>query len=71
MSVQMLRDAPLTGLRNCNGNTSQEWRVMADGELINQNSGTCLDDSGNTTTNGTQLQIWNCNGNPQQNWTLP
>jgi hypothetical protein len=30
-----------------------------------------LDDSGNTTTNGTQLQIWNCNGNPQQNWTLP
>ncbi len=58
-------------LRNCNGNNSQQWKVMSNGQLINQNSGTCLDDPSGSTTNGTQQQIWSCNTNPQQNWAIP
>jgi hypothetical protein len=29
----------------------------------------CLDVNGNTTTAGTQLQIWDCNGGANQRWT--
>jgi beta-glucosidase len=29
----------------------------------------CLDDTGDSTTNGTKIQIWTCNGRASQNWT--
>jgi len=32
-------------------------------------SNRCLDVPNNTTTNGTQLQIWDCNGGTNQSWT--
>jgi beta-glucosidase len=32
---------------------------------------TCLDDTGYSTTPGTQVQIWSCTGNSNQDWTLP
>lgn len=34
-------------------------------------SGKCLDDTGWSTTPGTQLQIWSCSGNANQHWALP
>jgi hypothetical protein len=39
--------------------------------LINPQSGRCLDDPNSTTTNGTQLQIYDCNNSTAQAWTLP
>jgi hypothetical protein len=33
-------------------------------------SNRCLDVPNNTTTNGTQLDIWDCNGGTNQSWTL-
>jgi hypothetical protein len=33
-------------------------------------SNRCLDVPNSTTTNGTQLQIWDCNGGTNQSWTL-
>jgi hypothetical protein len=33
-------------------------------------SNRCLDVPNSTTTNGTQLQIWDCNGGSNQSWTL-
>jgi hypothetical protein len=33
-------------------------------------SGRCLDVPNSTTTNGTQLQIWDCNAGSNQSWTL-
>jgi alpha-galactosidase len=33
-------------------------------------SNRCLDVPGNSTTNGTQLDIWDCNGGSNQSWTL-
>ncbi|MEE1805254.1 RICIN domain-containing protein [Streptomyces sp. BE133] len=41
----------------------------ATGTLKGVQSGRCLDAS--TTTNGTQLVIWDCNGGANQRWTLP
>ena len=32
-------------------------------------SGRCLDVPNSSTTNGTQLQLWDCNGNSNQRWT--
>jgi hypothetical protein len=56
---------------DCNGSTGQEW-TASNGELINENSGTCLDDTNWDTTPGTQLQIWTCNpGQANQIWTPP
>jgi Beta-1,3-glucanase/Ricin-type beta-trefoil lectin domain len=54
----------------CNGGANQQW-TAENGELVNPQSGKCLDDPGFSTTNGTQLDIWTCNGGVNQNWTLP
>jgi hypothetical protein len=32
--------------------------------------GKCLDDAGNSATNGTKVQIWTCNGGAAQNWAF-
>ncbi len=32
-------------------------------------SGRCVDVPNSTTTNGTQVQLWDCNGNATQRWT--
>ncbi|MFG1807588.1 RICIN domain-containing protein [Streptomyces sp. NPDC049040] len=34
-------------------------------------SGRCLDVPGASTTDGTQLEIWDCNGGNNQRWTIP
>ena len=31
--------------------------------------GKCMDDTGNSSTNGNKIQIWACNGGAAQNWT--
>jgi dienelactone hydrolase len=38
-------------------------------ELVNAGSGRCLDVPGTSTTNGTQLQLWDCHGGTNQRWT--
>jgi hypothetical protein len=58
-------------LYSCLGQTNQQWRVLADGELFNPESGKCLDDPGYHTTNNTQLDIWDCLDNTNQIWNLP
>ena len=37
--------------------------------MHNSASNRCLDVNSNTTTTGTQLQIWDCNGGTNQSWT--
>jgi glucosylceramidase len=32
--------------------------------------GKCLDDTGNSSANGTKIQIWTCNGGAAQQWTV-
>jgi hypothetical protein len=47
-------------LYTCNGTGAQQWRVRGDGQLLNPQSGRCLDDPGANTANNTQLVIDDC-----------
>jgi len=37
--------------------------------IVGGQSGRCLDVPGSSTTNGTQLQLWDCHGGTNQRWT--
>jgi hypothetical protein len=39
------------------------------GKLVSTQSGRCLDVPNASTTNGTQVEIWDCNGGANQQWT--
>jgi len=54
----------------CNGTGAQSWVHESNGELVNTNSGKCLDDTGYGGS-GTQVQIWTCDDTSNQQWTLP
>jgi len=54
----------------CNGTGAQVWEHQSNGELLNPNSGKCLDDTGYGGS-GTQVQIWTCDDTSNQQWTLP
>jgi Glycosyl hydrolase family 12/Ricin-type beta-trefoil lectin domain len=57
-------------LYTCNGTGAQVWVPQSNGELINPQSGSCLDDT-NWGGSGTQLQIWACGDGANQQWQLP
>jgi len=60
----------------CNGGTNQEWYPSVAQNnpaatiynLINLNSGKCLDVTGRSTANGAVVQQWTCNGGTNQEW---
>src|ERR1700731_1650305 len=60
----------LVDLYTCNGTVAQVWQPQSNGELVNPNSGKCLDDTG-FGGSGTQVQIWACADSSNQQWTLP
>ena len=60
----------LVDLYTCNGTAAQVWDPQSNGELINPNSGKCLDDTG-FGGSGTQVQIWACADTANQQWKLP
>lgn len=49
---------------------SQATDSGATGQVVLQNGGKCLDDTGASTTNGNRIQIWTCNGDTAQKWTV-
>ncbi|MFB9251448.1 ricin-type beta-trefoil lectin domain protein, partial [Sphaerisporangium melleum] len=54
------------------GNPSPSPSPSAPGSasvLRNVNANRCLDVPSQSTTNGTQLQLWDCNGQTNQSWT--
>ena len=57
-------------LYDCNGTGAQTWVPQSNGELLNPNSGKCLDDTG-FGGSGTQVQIWDCAASSNQKWNLP
>jgi len=57
-------------LYTCNGTGAQVWVPQSNGELLNPNSGKCLDDTG-FGGSGTQAQIWSCADSSNQQWKLP
>ncbi|HEX3957661.1 MAG TPA: ricin-type beta-trefoil lectin domain protein [Trebonia sp.] len=57
-------------LYDCNGTGAQSWVHQSNGELVNTNSGKCLDDTGYGGS-GTQVQIWACADTSNQQWNIP
>jgi chitinase len=57
-------------LYTCNGTGAQVWVPQSNGELLNPNSGKCLDDTG-FGGSGTQVQIWSCADSSNQQWKIP
>jgi chitinase len=57
-------------LYTCNGTGAQVWEPQSNGELLNPESGKCLDDTGYGGS-GTQVQIWTCDDTSNQQWKLP
>ncbi|MGM1064920.1 PQQ-dependent sugar dehydrogenase [Saccharothrix sp. Mg75] len=64
-------DGSLVRLWTCNGGAAQNWAAGANGSLVNQQSGRCLDANGGGSADGTQLIVWSCHGGANQRWTLP
>jgi chitinase len=60
----------LVDLYPCNGTGAQSWTHESNGELVNTNSGKCLDDTG-FGGSGTQVQIWACADTSNQQWNVP
>ncbi len=60
----------LVDLYPCNGTGAQSWTHESNGELVNTNSGKCLDDTGYGGS-GTQVQIWTCADTSNQQWNIP
>lgn len=56
------------------GGTNAQWRAVSLGgnlyKFVGVGSGRCLDVPSASTTNGTQLQIYDCNGTAAQSFTL-
>jgi len=57
-------------LYTCNGTGAQIWEPQSNGELLNPESGKCLDDTGYGGS-GTQVQIWTCADTSNQQWNVP
>ncbi|WP_409493520.1 ricin-type beta-trefoil lectin domain protein [Amycolatopsis sp. cmx-11-12] len=53
-------------LVECTGVDAQQWIVRADGSMVNNRSGKCLNATG--SVDGSTLTIDNCSGQPQQVW---
>jgi hypothetical protein len=53
------------------GQTNQQWRALANGALVNPESGRCLDDPGSSTKPGTRLDLWDCVYSTNELWNLP
>jgi hypothetical protein len=62
-----------TILWTCNGSANEIWIHKSNQEYELKANGykLCLDDSGYSTKNGTQLMVYRCNDGPNQRWTLP
>jgi endoglucanase len=72
MSVSGTANGTRVTLSTCTGSSAQQWQVRSNGNIVNGQSGRCLDAAGQGTGNGTQLQIYDCvaAGQGNQQWTL-
>ena len=58
-------------LWNCVGNKNEQWTHRSNGEYVLATNGLCLTDPGNSTVNGTQVEISTCANTKNQHWSLP
>ena len=50
------------------GNTAQQFKLTAAGDLVNPRADKCIDVKDNSASNGAGLQLWSCAGSSNQKW---
>ncbi|GLI02019.1 glycoside hydrolase [Phytohabitans aurantiacus] len=58
-------------INDCTGAASQKWRLNANGVVIGEQSGKCVDVTSASTANGALLILWTCHGAANQSWHRP
>jgi glucosylceramidase len=65
-------DGAVVHLWTCQaGLASQRWTYTSGRDLVNANSGKCLDITENNLADGAKLQQWACAGGANQKWSVP
>ncbi|WP_436494327.1 glycosyl hydrolase family 95 catalytic domain-containing protein [Actinokineospora sp. HUAS TT18] len=57
-------------IANCAQGVAQRWTLNGPTGSITGNGGRCLDASGGSSADGTQVILWTCTGSANQKWTL-
>lgn len=58
-------------ISNCTGHPNQRWTHTKAGNLVNQDSGLCIDAFNGSLTSGTRLTVWTCGPNQlNQLWSV-
>lgn len=61
--------ATATATATATGDGTQRWLLNADGQIVNEASGRCLDVSGQATAAGSKVILYSCNGGANEAWT--
>ncbi|MGY5052809.1 glycoside hydrolase [Streptomyces sp. 900105755] len=59
----------LTAVPDPTGDASQRWLLNANGQILSEASGKCLDVSGQATADGSKVILYSCNGGANEAWT--
>ncbi|MGY4983270.1 glycoside hydrolase [Streptomyces sp. 900105755] len=51
------------------GDASRRWLLNANGQILGEASGKCLDVSGQATADGSKVILYSCNGGANETWT--
>jgi hypothetical protein len=58
----------LTTSASPTGDATQRWLLNANGQILSEASGKCLDVSGQATADGSKVILYSCNGGPNEAW---
>ncbi|WP_313896965.1 RICIN domain-containing protein [Streptomyces sp. GC420] len=53
----------------CSGAAQEKWLLNANGQIVHEASGKCLDVSGWATGDGSAVVLWTCTGGANQAWS--
>ncbi len=59
----------LTATAAYTGDASQRWLLNANGQILSEASGKCLDVSGQATADGSKVILYSCNSGTNEAWT--
>ncbi|MFK0108376.1 glycoside hydrolase [Streptomyces sp. NPDC091217] len=59
----------LTATADYTGDASQRWLLNANGQILSEASGKCLDVSGQATADGSQVILYSCNSGTNEAWS--
>ncbi|MEV5845622.1 glycoside hydrolase [Streptomyces sp. NPDC051985] len=59
----------LTATAEPTGDASQRWLLNANGQILSEASGKCLDVSGQATADGSKVILYSCNSGANEAWT--